>query len=137
MAVRPDRNASRNGATPHPAAETAPRPVTTTRRSDALRLLSIHQGTAVVLGERAGDKLREVSDRGEHALVHLVTLNPHPVLLLERHNQFEGVHRVEAEALPEQRRVIGDVFGRESLEVQALHDQSFQVRPESGVVEHG
>src|SRR5476651_2217988 len=88
ITVRPDRNASRNGATPHPAAETAPRPVTTTRRPDSLRLLSIHPGTAVVCGEHAGDELREARDRGEHALVHLVTLDSHSVFLLECHNEF-------------------------------------------------
>ncbi|MCY1559397.1 hypothetical protein D9M68_964340 [compost metagenome] len=48
--------------------------------------------------------------------------------LLDRQPQFQGVHRVQAQAFAEQAEVGGDVFGHHVFEAEGLDDQVFDLK---------
>ena len=47
----------------------------------------------------------------------------------ERQHQLERIHRVQSEAVAEQRHVVADPVGRESFQVEALDDQTLELLP--------
>src|SRR6266436_9274983 len=132
MAVRPDLSPAQRAGTPQPAALTAPRPVTTTRRRSAASLSIRGAG----FGQPALDEGGQVGERSENAPVHLVARDADAVRLLERDHQLQRVHRIQAETRAEERLVVGDALRREAVEVQRGHDQLLEVGADRFLLRH-
>src|SRR5260221_13151570 len=134
MAVCPARREAQRASTPHPAALTAPIPVTTTRLGD---------GGALPIGRARGHRraalgheLGQGGDAGEDAAVDLVALDGNAELLLEGDHQLEGVHGVEAEAFSEKGVLVADAIGRQAFEVEARDDELLDPGSSRGLVQH-
>src|SRR6266403_1522027 len=135
-AVVPARNAAANSATELPSAFTVPRPVTTT--CGALACIS-HQrvcrerggpaprdpgsGATALLGR---DEIGERIDRRERFLPDLLVGDGDAEMFLDQHDQLEGVDRVEAETVDEDRLVVGDAGRGDVLQTQTRDQEVFQ-----------
>ena len=126
-AERPDGRAP--GAQPFP--ERSHAPAEAADRADAAhrdaavragRLCSAMEDPSPALGPSL-DELRQARDRGEDLAADLLALDLDPELLLEGHHQLQGVHRIEPQALAEQRSLVLDHLRPHPFEVEALDDQ--------------
>ena len=68
--------------------------------------------------------------------VDLVASDLDSVLFLDSHDQLEGINRVKAQFLAEQRGVVGDPVSGQAIESQAFDDQALQIFAEGDVVNH-
>src|SRR5512138_46929 len=111
MPDSPRRRASHVFAVPVPRGEMRPMPVTTTRRP---KLFSLLMRRTIRMGMKGGTLLRVphdvidgLADRGQ--LLGLVVGDVQPELVLEGHDQLDGVQRVGAEIVDEG-RVLRDLL---------------------------